>query len=180
MSHQSREQIPQFILDHLEEYDADELRRIAEYANDERLTSENVPTKVVEMFSMQDSSVVEAAGEHARTLAEEKETPTGEKASGSADPVDAARNGYFELAEEMIEHEADVLGLERSVELARSVDGLEVDSDGNVQRITEDEVTVIGDLVDCYIDQLGKVTEVALQHITRDYRDELELPDNLT
>jgi hypothetical protein len=173
MSKHSSDQIPAFILEFLEEYEADELRRIAEYADGERRASEDVPERVVEAFSMQDSSVVEAAGNYARSLAEN------EAAEGTG-TTDADTNRYFELAERMIDHESEVLGQERSIELARTVDGLEVDSQGNVLDMTREEVTVIADLVDRYIEQLGKVTEIALQQITRDFRDELELPDNLT
>lgn len=173
MSKHAGEQIPEFIVEFLEEYEADELRRVAEYAVDERRASAGVPDRVVEAFSMQDSSVVEAAGNYARTLADRRTA----EATGTTDTSTAR---YFELADRIIDHESNVLGTERSVELARSVDGLEVDSQGNVLGMDRDEPAIIGDLVDNYIDQLGKVTEIALQQITRDFRGELELPETLS
>lgn len=87
--------------------------------------------------------------------------------------------GYEELAHEMIDRECDVLG-DRAIDIARNVEGIAVDDDGQVVAIDGDGVEVVGALADEYIDILGKATQASLASIARRYEDEIDIPTNLS
>ncbi|WP_136717428.1 hypothetical protein [Halorientalis salina] len=86
-------------------------------------------------------------------------------------------SSYERLAERLIETQRTMLG-KRAVDIARSVEGIDVTDDGQVAQVAEDDRAVVGDLVAAYVDVMGVTARTRLTEVAREY-DDLVLPANL-
>lgn len=85
---------------------------------------------------------------------------------------------YDELIESLVAAQTDILG-NGAIEIAEGIQGLSVGSDGSVQGISGEGVTVADNLVAAYVDTLGDAARVTLQSVAKDYASELQLPQEL-
>lgn len=85
---------------------------------------------------------------------------------------------YEDLAEDLIDSMKDFLG-DGAADVAREVQGLEVDSSGNVTRIEGDAKSVVGDLASAYLDRLGDAAASKMKGVANSYSGELDLPPSL-
>lgn len=83
---------------------------------------------------------------------------------------------YRHLAGRLIEAQRAMLG-QRAVDLARTVDGIEVTNEGNVTAVEDREA--VAALVDKYVDILGDPALTRLESAATEFEDELVLPANL-
>ena len=85
---------------------------------------------------------------------------------------------YTHLAGRLIEVQRSMLG-QPAVTVARSIDGLSVTPDGNVDSIDRSGPAVVEQLFDRYTDMLGDPAERRLQTAAEEFADELDLPPKL-
>lgn len=83
---------------------------------------------------------------------------------------------YRHLAGRLIEAQRAMLG-QRAVDLARTVDGIEVTNEGNVTAVEDRDA--VAALVDKYVDILGDPALTRLESAATEFEDELVLPANL-
>src|SRR6056297_3550300 len=86
-------------------------------------------------------------------------------------------SSYERLAERLIETQRTMLG-KRAVDIARSVEGIEVTDDGQVANVADDDRAIVGALVDSYVDVMGVTAQTRLTEVAQEYED-LILPANL-
>lgn len=86
-------------------------------------------------------------------------------------------SSYERLAERLIETQRTMLG-KRAVDIARSVEGIDVTDDGQVADVADDDRAIVGALVDSYVDVMGVTAQSRLTEVAREY-DDLVLPANL-
>ncbi|MFD1586134.1 hypothetical protein ACFR9U_04005 [Halorientalis brevis] len=86
-------------------------------------------------------------------------------------------SSYERLAERLIETQRTMLG-KRAVDIARSVEGIEVTDDGQVANVVDDDRATVGALVDSYVDVMGVTAQSRLTEVAQEYED-LVLPANL-
>ncbi len=86
-------------------------------------------------------------------------------------------SSYERLAERLIETQRTMLG-KRAVDIARSVEGIDVTDDGQVANVADDDRAIVGALVESYVDVMGVTAQSRLTEVAREY-DDLILPANL-
>ncbi|MFB6182651.1 MAG: hypothetical protein ABEI78_01170 [Candidatus Nanohaloarchaea archaeon] len=85
---------------------------------------------------------------------------------------------YEDIIEHIIQKEKDVIG-PVAVKKADSVDGLEVDDDGNIENLDGDGKEVLSDLVETYKTIVGKSIASVLREEKDSEEDLPELPENI-
>lgn len=85
---------------------------------------------------------------------------------------------YEALIEDLVATQVDVFGA-AAIEMARAVDGLDLDDDGTVRRLDRDGAQVADDLVAAYVADLGGAAQVTLKSAAGEHADRVDLPGAL-
>lgn len=88
-------------------------------------------------------------------------------------------SAYEQLMNAIIEQAQAAMGDQEAIAMAEEVDKLEL-SNGVVDVVHGDPMSVTESLAQVYIDHLGMASKVALKGVASDYADDVELPDNIS
>lgn len=85
---------------------------------------------------------------------------------------------YEALVEDIVAAQKAILGAQ-AVEMARSVEGVELGDDGTVKRLSADGLDVVDALVSVYVADLGGAAKLTMKSAAAGYADQLALPSAL-
>lgn len=85
---------------------------------------------------------------------------------------------YEALVEDLVAAQKAILGAQ-AVEMARSVEGVELGDDGTVKRLSADGLDVVDALVSVYVADLGGAAKLTMKSAAEGYVDQLALPSAL-
>lgn len=159
------DEIPEFVLEKLHSYDTDQLGTITDHLLGGATRSDrDIPEDLRPILVMQDETTLEAIGETANQLAGPDDEATGP-------------TGYEGMAQEIIEYASEQLGTDVARSVARDMDSLRLDEDGEVEEFTGNEQLAVEQLADVYMSYAGPGMKNALADIADGY--DVETPVNL-